>query len=468
MKRIFLIPIMFCCIHLATFAQNTASDTIQKFTVKEAQNYAVQNAYKTTNADKDIAIAKKKVAQTTAIGLPQVNASLKYQNYIDIPTQLMPDFLTPAVEGVLLSHGLISASELTGSSGNKFPVQFGSKNNFTADITATQLIFDGAYIVGLQAAKTFVDISKNAYTKSEIEVKESVAQAYYLVLVAEQNRIILDSTLTNIKKSYADSKKYLENGFVEESDVDQFEILVSTMENKLNMVDRQIEIAYKLLKFQMGLDLNKKIELTENLEDLINNSMAENLVLKDFDIKKHIDYKLLQTQEQIGILSLRKDKFGYLPSMAAFITTSRNAQRNQFDFFEKDKDWYKTTIFGVSLTVPIWDSGIKHYKIQQDKLELEKTKALQLQLSQALTLDVESSRSTLQTYTDQYSNDLKNMKLSKKIYDKTLVKYNEGISTSLELTQAYNQYLTSQGTYFTTALELLKAKSNLTKALNNY
>lgn len=468
MKRLLLIPALCCWMSPALFAQKTANDSTYKFSVKEAQNYAVQNAYKTTNADKDIAIAKKKVSQTTAIGLPQVNASVKYQNYIDIPTQLMPDFLTPAVEGVLLYHGLISQSELTGSNDNKFPVQFGSKHNLSADITATQLIFDGAYIVGLQAAKTFVELSKNAYAKSEIDVKESVAQSYYLVLVAEQNRNILDSTLTTINKSYTDSKKYLENGFIEESDVDQFEILVSTIQNKLNMVDRQIEIAYKLLKFQMGLTLDSKIELTENLEDLITTAMAENLVSKDFDLTKHIDYKILQSQEQVGVLSLRKDKFGYLPSMACFITTSRNAQRNEFDFFDKDKEWYKTTIFGVSLTVPIWDSGIKHFKIQQGKIELEKTRAMQQQLSQALTLEVESSRSTLLSYTDQYANDLKNMKLSKKIYDKTLVKYNEGISTSLELTQAYNQYLTSQGTYFTTALELLKAKSNLTKALNNY
>jgi outer membrane protein len=468
MKRITLIS-GFVMLGLGfSFSQNTAKDSILKFSVKEAQEYAVKNSYKTSNADKDITIAKKKVAQTTAIGLPQISGSAKYQNYIDIPVQLMPDFLTPAVEGVLVGHNLITAQEMTAATGNKFAIQFGSKNNFTADITATQLIFDGSYIVGLQAAKTFVEISKNAYTKSEIDVKESVAQSYYLVLVALENRNILDSTLTNIKKSLNDSKKYLENGFIEETDVDQFEILVSTMENKLNMVDRQIEIAYKLLKFQMGIDLDKKIELTEDLDNLVGTSIAENLSSKTFDIKNHIDFKLLQTQEQIGILSLRKDKFGYIPSMACFITTSRNAQRNEFDFLDKGKEWYRTTIFGVSLTVPIWDSGIKHYKIQQDKIELEKTKVLQTQLAQALTLDVESSRSTLETYTEQYANDQKNMKLAKKIYDKTLLKYNEGLSTSLELTQAYNQYLTAQGTYFSTVLELLKAKSTLNKALNNY
>ena len=450
------------------FAQQTKTDGILSFSLKQAQDYGEKNSYKNTNAEADIKIAKKKVSQITAVGFPQLNASAKYQNYIDIPTSLMPDFLTPAVEGVLVGHGLITSQQMTGSSGATFPVQFGTKHNFSADITASQLLFDGSYIVGLQAAKAFVELSSNSYTKSVFDVKESIAQAYYLVLVALENKNILDTTLTNLNKVLNDTKKYLENGFIEETDMDQLIILVSSITNKLNMVDRQIEIAFNLLKFQMGIDLNQKIILTDKLKDMIIQSVAENLVSKEFDYKKHIDYKLLKTTENLSMLNLRKDKYAYLPSLSCFITTSRNAQRSEFDFFKKDKDWYKTTIFGVGLSLPIWDSGIKHFKIQQDNLELEKTRTLQKQLQQALELDVQNSRSTLKTYTDQYQSDFNNMQLAKKIYDRSIIKYNEGVSTSLELTQTYNQYLTSQGTYLGTVLELLKSKSNLNKALNNY
>jgi outer membrane protein len=461
---IFILP----CFYVSLVAAQNTKDTALMFTLKQAQEYAVENSYKTVNAEKDITIAQKKVSQTTTIGLPQISASAKYQNYIDIPTQLMPNFLTPAVDGVLLQHGLISPTEILPASDDKFPVQFGSKNNFTADITATQLIFDGTYIVGLQAAKTFVEISKNTYTGSEIEVKETVAQAYYLVLVAEANRSVLDTTLQNLNKVLNDTKKYLDNGFIEETDVDQFQILVSTITNKLNMVDRQIEIAYNLLKYQMGIELTQNIMLKDNLSDLLSGAIAQNLTTKAFDYKNHVDYKSLLTLEKANNLLLKKDKFGYLPSMAAFLTTSRNAQRSTFNFFEKNQDWYKTTILGVGLTIPIFDSGLKHYKIQQDKIEIEKTKLLQTQVQQLLELNVQNNRAKLKTYTDQYQTDLSNMQLAKKIYDKTIIKYKEGISTSLELTQTYNQYLTAQGTYFTTILDLLDAQSNLNKALNNY
>jgi len=465
--KLFLTTILLISFY-TNYAQQPKTDSILLFSLKQAQDYGEKNNYANTNAVADINIAKKKVSQITAIGFPQINASAKYQNYIDIPTSLMPDFLTPAVEGVLVGHGLISPQQMTGTSGGTFPVQFGSKHNFSADITASQLIFDGSYIVGLQAAKAFVELSSNSYTKSVFDVKNNVAQAYYLVLVAQENKTILDSTLTNLNNVLSDTKKYLENGFIEETDVDQLEILVGTISNKLNMVDRQIEIALNLLKFQMGVDISQKIVLTDKLNDLIMQSIAENLTSKEFDYKKHIDYKLLLTTENLSMLNLKKDKFTYLPSINCFLTTSRNAQRQQFDFFKKGQAWYKTTIFGVALTLPIWDSGIKHFKIQQDKLELEKTRTFQKQLQQALELDVQNSRSTLKTYTDQYQSDLNNMQLSKKIYNRTIIKYNEGVSSSLDLTQTYNQYLTSQGTYFGTVLELLKSKSNLNKALNNY
>lgn len=444
------------------------NDSVYYFSLKQAQQFAKENSYKTKNAETDVSIAKKQVNQTTTYGLPQISSTASYQNYINIPTQLMPNFLTPAVDGVLLQHGLITPGELLPSSDDKFPVQFGSKNNFTADLTATQLIFDGTYIVGLQAAKTYLEISKNTYLKTEIEVTEDVAQAYYLVLVAEANRNILDTTLQNLNKILNDTKEYLENGFIEETDVDQFQILVTTITNKLNMVDRQIEIAYNLLKFQMGIDLSTKIILTDQLNDLLLNAVAQNLVSKDFTYTNHIDFKTLLTLEKINQLSLKKDKFGYLPTIYTFINTSRNAQRSTFNFLEKNQDWFKTTIFGISLSIPIFDSGQKHFKIQQDKLELEKTKVLQEQLQQALILDVENSKATLKSYTDQYETDRNNMLLAKKIYEKTIIKYKEGISSSLDLTQTYNQFLTSQGTYFTTVLDLLNAQSSLNKALNNY
>ncbi len=473
MKIKFLIKqvIVYCLLFIANCSLFTAfaGDTtkLKVFTLKEAQDYAIKNSYKTINAARDIEIAKKQVWQITGIGLPQINTSGSYQNYIDIPTQLMPDFLSPVIEGVLLQKELIKKDQLTPPSNQKLPLQFGTKHNLTGSITASQLLFDGSYIVGLQAAKTYVDLSVKSLAKSEIEVREAVAQAYYLVLVAEENKKILDSTMVTINKTLNDTKEFHKSGFIEETDVDQVQLLASNLENKLNMVKRQVEIVYNLLKFQMGIDIKENITLTDKLTDIVNMSLAQSLTSQTFDVNKHIDYKLLQTTKQFSMLNLKKDKYGYLPSLNCFIMTSRNAMRSDFNFMTSKEPWFRTTIFGVNLSLPIWDSGIKHFKIQQDKLELKKTDIMIKQAEQGLSLEVENNKSSVKTYSDQYVSELKNMELAKKIYNKTLVKYKEGVSSSMDMTTAQNQYLSTQGNYFNVILQLLNANSNLNKALGN-
>lgn len=456
--------LMFLTYQVAGQQQPTA------YTLSQAQDYAIANAYKTRTANFDVEVSKKNRKQFITLGLPQINASAKYNMYIDIPTQLMPNFLTPAVEGVLVQHGLLAPNQMTGASDEKFEVQFGSKHNLSGDITASQLLFDGTFVVGLKAAAILVDMSKAAAAKSEIETREAVAQAYYLVLIAQANRSVLDSTLANMNRILNQTKEYQKNGFMEETDVEQLSLIVSNLTNKLAMVDRQIILAYDLLKFQMGLDLDQQITLSDPLEDLVYRAIGANLTERSFDVNNHIDYKIMQTNERLLKQTLKVDQSRYYPTLTTFITTSRSAQRNEFNFLEGGdaNKWYKTTIFGVNLSVPLWSSGNRLMKVQIDKVNLEKQKVVMTQVEQALQLEVQNARSGLRTYTDQYRSETGNMALSKKIYDKNVVKFREGVSSSMELNQAYTQYLTTQGNYFNTVLELLNSYSKLTKALNNY
>jgi len=438
------------------------------FNLKQAQEYAVQNSYKMQNAAKDINIARFRVSQTTAIGLPQISGSASYQHFINIPTQLMPNFLTPAVEAVLVQHGLLSADSLTGMGSDKFKVQFGSKHAVTAGISASQLIFDGSYIVGLQAAKIYVSLSTNSLKKTEQDVREDVAQAYYLVLVAQENRKVLAATLENLNKNLGEMKEIYKNGFIENTDVDQVQLLVSSLNNTLLTVDQQLELANNMLKYQMGMDINENITLTDPLDVLLNDAIGQNLFTKSFDPEQHISLKLMHIQQDLYKLNLKKDMYAYLPSLAAIYSYQYNAQRNTFDFTHKDKDWFKTSLWGLNLNIPIWSSGNRKYQYKMDRIELEKNTVLMDQVKQGLELEVQNQRSNLRSYTNQYATNKENMDLAQRIYDKNVLKYNEGVGSSSDLTQAHNQLLNAQGTYFNSILQLLNAKSALNKALNNY
>ena len=200
-------------------------------------------------------------------------------DYINIPEMVIPNFITP--ERLPLA------------------IEFALQHNADANISASQLLFDGTWIVGLQAAKTYEQVSSKMLTKSQIEIRETVAQAYYLVLVAEENKKILDSTLATINNTLGQTKAFLPNGFVEETDVDQLQLLESNIENRFSMVRRQIDISYNLPKFQIGIDISDKIVLSDKLQDIVNMSLAKTLTSQSFDYKNHINYSILQTNQHL-------------------------------------------------------------------------------------------------------------------------------------------------------------------------
>ena len=343
---------------------------VKSFTLQEALDYSVTHGYKARTASIELqsTIAQRK--GYISLALPQINANVNYQYYFNIPTQLMPDVLTPAVDASLVQHGLITPEQMNPVSNEKIPIQFGSTNNLSAGVTATQLAFDGMFFVALNALATLVDISKSSVDKSIIEIKSSVVQAYYLVLVANENRRILDTTYNKMNVILEQTKQFQANGFIEETDVEQLSLTVSNLKSKMEMTDRNIELVTDLLQLQMGMDIDEPIVLKDDLMSLLDQAIASNLADKQFDVNNHFDFKLLKNQERLLGQAIKVDQAAYYPSMSVIFNTQSSAQRENINFFNKDK-WYNTTLIGVNLSIPIWSSGVKHYKIMQDKYALE-------------------------------------------------------------------------------------------------
>jgi outer membrane protein len=438
----------------------------KSFTMKQAMDYAAANSYKTKSTSMDFKSAVAQRKGYIAIGLPQVNASASYQYYLNIPTMLFPNFLTPMVDGTLLAHGLITPAEMLPASDSKFPVQFGTKNNFTASASASQLIFDGSFIVGLKAARLLVDMNRNSWDKSINDTKATVAQAYYMVLIASENQRILDSTYLNLNDILTQTKAIQANGFIDETDIEQIALNVSNLKTKLEFNRQNISLFTDLLKFQMGIDLDSSINLSDKLSTIIDQAVATNLIDKNFDVSNSIDYRFLKSAEVLQAQSVKVDQAKYYPSMNLIFNVQENAQRDKFDFFKKNGDWFNTTLVGVNLSIPIWSSGIRHYKIQQDKFGLLKQQIITRQAEEGLKIDVQNGKQTLKMNTDQLYTDRKNMELANKIYNKTQAKFKEGLASAMDLNQAYLQLLTQESYYIGTMMQLLNTYTNLSKTLN--
>ncbi len=419
------------------------------FSLEAVREYAVQHNYDALKSQIDLESAKKKLRETVASGLPQMSSSLNYMNNLELTTVLIPNFFE-------------------GKFDEKIPVQFGTQHNAAFTFQVNQLVFNGSYIVGLQTSSIYRRLADQGLEKTQLDIRKTVTDTYFLILVSEESERILEASLDNLNKTHYEIKQLYAEGFAAETDVDLIQVSVNSLNNGLQALRRQTGVAYNLLKFQMGLELSEKIELSGSLDSFIHALAPEKAFSAELDLDDNLDYKLLETQEKLAELALKNEKAKYLPTVSAFYTYQRNAYRDQFDFFSKDANWFRAQILGINVNIPLFKSGAQAARVKQAALAVEKARNTRIQAGEGLRLEMERAVSRLKSAHDNYINMKANMKLSEKIYNVTLEKYKEGVSSSMELTQAHDKFLNSQSQYIQAMSELLNAKNNLDRITENY
>lgn len=432
------------------FSSAFGQDSSMSFSLSEAQAYALEHSYQTRTSAMTVEQSKKKVSETIATGLPQVSATGSYQQYIKTPIQLIP------------------ASAFGGPEGEFAEVFFGTEQQMSAAITAEQLIFDGSYFVGLQAAKVYLELSKNDLEKSEIDIKNIVAMAYGNVLVAEENAKILEENVKNLEKMVFETGELYANGFAEEQDRDQLKLILDRTKTNHDRAVRQIDFNRNQLKFLLGLSIDSEIELTSDLAELTSARNSAAFAEKDFAVETHIEYKSILTQEKATELLMKQQKSMYYPKISGFFSYQQNSYANEFNFFSDERRWFDAQVIGLNLRVPIFSSFNRRFQVQQARIDYEKVQLARQQVSEQLKLQAKNAKSEYLFALGQYQTSNENLVLAEKIYDKVKTKYSEGINSSLELSQANNQLLEAQGSFINASFQLINAKVNLDKALNTY
>ena len=443
MKKIILV-----CISTCFFLAVNAQEKTIKLSLKEAINFAIENSYNTKVSKNDIKAAEKKVWETTAAGLPQISGAVDYTNWLKQQISLIP------------------GEFVGGSAGSFIPVTFNTKQNMSASATLNQLLFDGSYLVGLQAAKTYLKISKQANEKTELGTREAVINAYGNVLVAENSISIFNGNIKILEKNLHDAKKIYENGFNEEEDVEQLEITLGNLKSELNSVLRMKDIAYKMLNLSLGNPIETQLILTDSLDSLAENNINLGLIANDFNVDEHIDFKIAQNDRESKRLLVKLEKSKALPSLSAFVNYGAQAYSSEFSFFKTDQNWFNSSLLGVSLNIPIFSSLQRSAKTAQAKIALESADIRLEETKQRLSLLAEKAKSDYQLSIENYTTAKKNVGLAERIENKQRIKFFEGISSSFDLLQAQNQLYTQQQNYIQSMLNVIAQKATLENALN--
>lgn len=423
------------------------SEAQVKFSLVEAEEYALQNSYSVKGSDFDLQVARKKVWETIAEGLPQIDFSADYNNNLDVAVSLFP------------------SEFFGGEAGTYTPIKFGQQYSSSAGITVSQKIFDGSYIVGTMAAKVFVQLTKDQKEKTEIEIKDAVAQAYYAVLVAEDIFKTITENLSINEKLLKETDAYYQNGFREELDVDQIRLNLNSTKTKLSDAKRAIRTSLIILKFTLGMDVDADLELSDKLEDLVDPIREETPVLADYDLSKHIDYKILDTQLEAQKLVIKNEQADYLPQISAFYQYQKTTSTDYTNVLKSNVPWYKSSVVGFELDLPIFSAGKRRSRVQQQKITFKSLENDLVKTEQTLKMDLNLSFSNFLNAQEKYENDREAVQIAKRIYDRTRIKFTEGISTSTDLSENEKQYLDSHTTYINSTLELLNTKIAFEKAL---
>tara|TARA_B100000795_G_scaffold259675_1_gene234853 strand:+ start:9138 stop:10544 length:1407 start_codon:yes stop_codon:yes gene_type:complete len=464
MKKIILL-----CLSTSFFLVTNAQEKTIKISLQEAINFALENSYNAKAAKNDIKSAKEIVWETTAIGLPQINAKVDYQNFLKQPVSLLPAAAFDNRESVVQTvedFFNIDRESSPNPPDGFIPVVFGTKQNVNASITLTQLLFDGSYLVGLQASRTFLKISKQADEKTALLTREAVINAYGNVLVTENSISILESNIKVLQKNYDDAKKIFENGFNEEEDVEQLEITLGNLKSQLNSVKRMKGIGYQMLNLSLGSPINTKLILTDSLDGLVKNNINLELIGSEFNFTNHIDFKISENDRETKRLMMKLEQSKALPSLSAFVNYGNQAFSDSFSFFKSDQQWFGSSLLGVSLNVPIFSSFSRKAKTAQAKIALENSDIRLEETKQRLSLLAEKAKSEYQLSIENYNTAKKNVGLAERIEKKQRIKFFEGISSSFDLLQAQNQLYNQQQNYIQSMLDVIARKVTLENALN--
>ncbi len=427
----------------AGMAQQESNDL--KFSLKEAQDYALSHNKMVINARSDVQASKAALWEAISAALPQVKASASFTDNLKLMTTLLP-------------------GEFFGQPpGTKIPVTFGSQFNSSAGVDASLLIFNAPLYVGIETSKLAQKLSQQGLQKSELDIIESVSSAYFLILVSEKSLELLDGNIADLNETLKSTRAMFSAGMAESTDVDQMVSNVNMIQNNKSSLERTIELNYNILRFQLGVPAASEIALTETLESLTGEINVEALLSQDFDHTRNIEYKLVEGQEMMSSLMLKSQKASVLPTLAGFYNYGTNGMGDK----TSELRWFQNSMAGLSLSIPIMASGQRYARIQRARINLEKAKTTKDMVAEQLLLQEKQLRYNLVNANLQYISQMENVEVSKRVYASTQNKYKQGMASSLDMTQANGLYLQAENNYVTALMNLLQTKVALDKLLNN-
>lgn len=414
------------------------------FSLVDAKIYALEHNLSVKSAENDNEFAHQRYVEIRGMGLPKLDFNGTFNNFINLPVQVVDaSFINP-----------------NAPAGETIEFRAGTKYSAAGTFQASQLIFNGSYIIGLKAADHLIQLQETASNITKEDILFNVIQAYQLASVAKENIHFVDSMVLITEELVNKQQNYLDLGLMKQEDMDQLNYSLLTARNSKVSAEIQYKNALSLLKYTMGFPIDETLEITENPDQLLAQAS-----ITSGSIKNNLTYSLLEKQVYLSGLNIQNNRFQSLPTLNAFFQHTYNAFRNEFNFFA-DKKWYPQTVWGLQLNVPIFSGLSRRAVTAQSRITLMNDQNKLAQMEQTLQFQVVQAVNNLEGA--QSKNDLQkaNVALAQSLYEKSVARKEVGQGNSIFVTQQYNQLIMAQAQYTGTLIELFQARLALDKIYN--
>ncbi|MDD4217985.1 MAG: TolC family protein [Bacteroidales bacterium] len=446
-KRIIIVMLIL----FPTFLYSQESSVL-KLSIKDAQNYAIENNKSLRNVRTDAAISKQQTWQAISQGLPQVSATLDYTNFFNYEIEFgMGGGTTPVIDYTLLDAGDLQILSFLQQSLGSGPTTITMKNSSTAKLQLSQLIFSGQYIAGIQLSKIGQILADKNIEKSEIDIRESVISTYYLSLLTQESINIIRANIDNLEQTLLQTEALLQVGMIEPTDADQIKMSITMLENAERSLLRNAELNKNIMRFQLGLDNDVEIELTESFDDVMDLTDLSNLLIDEFDLSQNITIQMIEAQEVMTEKLLDLEKWSYAPTLVGVYNFNQKIITTDFDMNPKN-------LVSLNLSAPIFSSGMRRANVEQKKLELYKVQNTKEIVTDQLMMQEKQLQYNLKSSMEQYESQKENVDLAKRIYSNTELKFRQGVASSFDLIQANGSLLEAENNYISACMEMLQAK----------
>ncbi len=430
------------------FGVTRAQELPESLSLEEAVAFGLTHNRSIINADREIQKSKKERWMTIATGLPQISSEVNYQNFLEMPVSLVP------------------AEFFGGNPGEFAELTFGTEQNMIGTFKVEQLIFDGSYLVGLEASKVYLSISENLFEKTHLETRKIITNLYSNVLLAQYNIVLLEKNIASLKDNFNEVHQLFRNGFEEEESVEQIQLTLAQTNSRLKYAKNLLKVEQDMLKFVIGYPLETYLKLTDDLEDIFNEELYFETLPSVENIENNIDIRIADNNVKAESLLLKLEKSKSLPKVNAFVNRTFTGNSNEFTFTDSDQKWYGSTLLGLNVKIPIFSSLGRNASTQKAKISLDQAKTQLEETQSKVRIEVDAALSDYQLSIDNYYTEKENLRLAERIERKNQTKFYEGMVQSFELRMAQLQLYTAQNNFVAAIQKVINNKISLETLLN--